>query len=87
MNYSLTQAVLTNPDTQYWDSTYVNLLLPSSDSSLSQLKKMHHIFGPTGHRIKILKAKWVKIKFSIELANFYLQNFLPNPDSAQSQSR
>ena len=75
MNYSLTQAVLTNPDTQYWDSTYVNLLLPSSDSSLSQLKKMHHIFGPTGHRIKILKAKWVKTKFPIEQSNFYLQNF------------
>ena len=31
------------------------------------------MFGTTGHRLKIQKAKLVRIKFPIELSNFYLQ--------------
>ena len=34
--------------------------------------KINYIFGTIGHRLKILKAKLLRIKFPIELSNFYL---------------
>ena len=34
--------------------------------------KINNNFGTTGHRRKIQKAKLVRIKFPIELSNFYL---------------
>ena len=81
MNYTITQTDIANPETQYFDSNRLNPLvylikiLPSSDSSSSQLKnKINHNFGTTGHRLKIQKAKLVRIKFPIELSNFTWQN-------------
>ena len=48
---------------------------PSSDSSSSQLKyKINYNFGTTGHRLKIQKAKLVRIKFPIELSNLIDKN-------------
>ena len=65
---------------------YFTQILPSSDLSSSQLKnKINNNFWPTGHRVKIQKAKLVRIKFSIELCNFYftktffcIELFLPH---------
>ena len=48
-------------------------IFPSSDLSSSQLRnKISYNFGTTGHRLKIQKAKLVRIKFPIELSNIYL---------------
>ena len=40
--------------------------------------KINYIFGTIGHRLKILKAKLLRIKFPIELFNFYfsIKSFL-----------
>ena len=47
-------------------------ILPSSDFSWSQLKnKSHYNFWCNWHRLKIQKAKLVRIKFHIELSNSY----------------
>ena len=54
------------------------------DSNIVQLRlqlktaknEINHDFGTTRHRLKIQKAKMVKIKFPIELSNFYLTETL-----------
>ena len=48
--------------------------MPSSDLSSSQLRnKINCNFWTTCHRLKCQKAKLVRIKFVIELSNFYLK--------------
>ena len=50
-------------------------ILPSSDSSSSQLKyKINHIFWTTGHRLKIQKTKFMRIKFPIKMSKFSFEN-------------
>ena len=55
----------------------VNLIKNSNIAQLRpQLKpaknKINYIFGTSGQKLKIQKAKLVRIKFPIELSNFYL---------------
>ena len=55
------------------DTFFVLNYFHSSDSSSSQLQiKINHNFGNPEHRLKIQKAKLDRIKFAIELLNFYM---------------
>ena len=65
-----------NPQTHFCDSTILNPFYSNIAQLRPQLKpaqnKINNNFGITGHRIKTQNAKLVRIKFPIELSNFYL---------------
>ena len=55
------------------DLAYLNMILLNIAQLRLQLKhKCNYNFGTTEHRLKIQKAQLVRIKFPIELCNFYL---------------
>ena len=61
------------------DLAYLNMLLLNFVQLRLQLKyKINYNFGTRGHKLKIQKDKLVRIKFPIELSNFYLTKFFCN---------
>ena len=73
MNKSLTLTVIACLETQHYDFNHLNPYIAKLRPELSPAKKkINYIFGTIGHRLKIQKAKLVRIKFPIELSNFYL---------------
>ena len=71
MNHNITQIDMDNPQTQFVFQPFLIpsiKILPSSDLSPSQLKnKIIYNFWTTGLRLKIQKAKLVKMKFPISV--------------------